>query len=93
MATNSLGAGLMGIRVATRPPVLFVLMEYSVEVPPALLETHQGLPFGLATSPQAFSRFLSCRGPGRQHRKPDSSVCNVALLLQQEEERAQQREV
>src|SRR5579872_2767780 len=56
--TNSLGAGLIGIRCAA--PVESI--EYSVEVPPALLETHQGLPVGLETSPQAFCRFGSCSG-------------------------------
>src|ERR1700686_2243433 len=48
--TNSLGEGLIGTRCAA--PVASI--EYNVEVPPALLETHQGLPVGLETSPQAF---------------------------------------
>src|ERR1700675_3152514 len=53
--TNSLGAGLIGTRCAAP----LASMEYRVEVPPALLETHHGLPVGLDTRPHAFCRLGS----------------------------------
>src|SRR5258707_4498717 len=57
---------LMGtIFAVTVPPA--TVMEYKVEVPPALLDTHHGVPAppptaGPETSPQAFCRFGSLVG-------------------------------
>jgi hypothetical protein len=56
--TNSLGAELTGTRLAA--PVVGSI-EYKVEVPPALFETHHGL-VGLATNPHEFCKFLSSSG-------------------------------
>src|SRR5260370_1417535 len=55
LATMTVPVPLMGTMCAA--PV--ASMAYSVEVPPALFATHQGVPLGPDTKPQAFCRFGS----------------------------------
>src|SRR5215472_5576387 len=60
LATITVPVPLMGTMWAA--PV--ASMAYSVEVPPALFDTHQGEPPGLATRPHAFCRLGSMTPAG-----------------------------
>src|SRR5260370_37611003 len=60
LATMTVPVPLMGTMCAA--PV--ASMAYSVEVPPALFATHQGVPLGPDTKPQAFCRFGSMTPAG-----------------------------
>src|SRR5215472_7016488 len=61
LATITVPVPLIGTIIAA--PVVGS-MRYSVEVPPALFETHHGEPPGLATRPQAFCRLGSMTPAG-----------------------------